>query len=198
MCKLWLDDLREMPSSFDVWCKTSAEALEILEKHPYPVSAISFDHDLGGEDTGYRVAQWIERAAHDHAVQRMGWRVHSANPVGKQNIEMAMYKAEHFWDEMDLKFMRLRNDWHHNTRFMSSAMRMAEDENHKAIVAMGRPIVGKILRYIHDSPDHLFIALREILGDGPEIPEHERGRVHNMCDLWYAWGRKQGYVHEVL
>jgi hypothetical protein len=74
----------------------------------------------------------------------------------------------------------------------------AENWHHQCIVAMGKPVVGKILRHIHSTPDHLFIALHQILGDGPEIPEAERGRVHNMCDLWYKWGRSKGYVHEVL
>ena len=65
---------------------------------------ISFDHDLGKpymnvqEVTGYDVAKVIEGLAHMNVMARIKWGVHSANPVGRKNIELAMVSAERFWD----------------------------------------------------------------------------------------------------
>jgi hypothetical protein len=140
----------------------------------------------------------IEQAAHDMKVQRMGWRVHSANPVGRKNISQAMWNAEKFWNEMDRQFLKLLQEWNDETGMLSNIGRAAEHPAHAAMVAMGKPIVGMMLRKIHAQPNHLFLALHQILGDGPEIPKGEYGRVRNCCDLWYEWGRSKGYIHEVL
>lgn len=86
-----------MPVEFDVHFKTPSEAIEALERGG--VTFISFDHDLGGDLTGYTVAEWIERAAFSGTLSPLGWTVHSANPVGAENIRRAMKNAERFWDE---------------------------------------------------------------------------------------------------
>ena len=98
--KLWLDDLREMPPGFDLHVKTAAAAIIFLETGE--VTKISFDHDLGPdgiEYTGYYVALWIEMAAHTGRIPPLEWVVHSANPPGRKNIEMAMRKADAYWEE---------------------------------------------------------------------------------------------------
>lgn len=99
--RLYLDDLRDMPPSFDHCARTASEALALLRTGR--VSFLSFDHDLGTEETGYTVASWIERAAFDGTLARLGWAVHSANPVGRANIEIAMRNAERFWDQRDAR-----------------------------------------------------------------------------------------------
>jgi hypothetical protein len=94
--RLWLDDIREMPNSFDVWAKTANEAIEHLKDGN--VGFISFDHDLGeGAGTGYDVAVWIEEKAFRKEIGPMGWQIHSANTVGKIKIGMAMMNAEKYW-----------------------------------------------------------------------------------------------------
>ncbi|MBY0227710.1 MAG: hypothetical protein K2W96_00380 [Gemmataceae bacterium] len=94
--RLYLDDVRDMPPGFDHCARTAAEALDLLRTGR--VAFLSFDHDLGTEETGYTVASWIERAAFDGTLPRLGWAVHSANPVGRANIEAAMRNADRFWD----------------------------------------------------------------------------------------------------
>lgn len=93
--RIWLDDVRPMPEGFDVWCKTAEHALSVIAvtKTDY----ISFDHDLGTELTGYDVAKWIEERVFSGWNLYMEYDIHSANPVGRKNIEMAMKSAERFW-----------------------------------------------------------------------------------------------------
>ena len=93
--KLWLDDIRTPPDDSWTWAKTYDEALEYITKNV--VSEISFDHDLGAEQTGYSVAKAIEHHAYYGIVSRMVWHIHSANPVGRRNIEQAMQSADRFW-----------------------------------------------------------------------------------------------------
>ena len=93
--KLWLDDVRAMPHDFDLWAISYDEAIDYLNKNN--ITYISFDHDLGGGKTGYDLACVIEHGAHSGKFNRIGWDVHSANPVGKRNIEKAMTSAERWW-----------------------------------------------------------------------------------------------------
>jgi hypothetical protein len=108
--RLWLDDERDpshwSPSSFFgikwTWVKTAKEAVELLRTGK--VFEISFDHDLGEEQdpiyfNGYSVAQFIEQEAFYGTLDRIKWDVHSANPVGRKNIEACMQQADKFWAE---------------------------------------------------------------------------------------------------
>jgi hypothetical protein len=97
MTSLWLDDVRPCPSHFSLLAKTAKQAIHFISSGW--VSLISFDHDLGPEEagTGYDVAKFIEKAAHEGTLNPISWEIHSANPVGRQNIEAAMLAAERYW-----------------------------------------------------------------------------------------------------
>lgn len=84
--KLWIDDLRN-PKDFIrdadewTWAKDSFEAIAYLKKAMLkyiPVEAVSFDHDLGGDDTTRPVVLWM--------CENDFWPdvcyVHSSNPPG--------------------------------------------------------------------------------------------------------------------
>lgn len=79
MTKLWIDDLRPAPDGWH-WVKSSHEALEYLEKNHETVTHVSFDHDLGGDDTSRPVALWL--AEHDRFPAYV--YIHTANVVGKK------------------------------------------------------------------------------------------------------------------
>ena len=101
--KVWLDDLRPMPSAFYVHARTATEAIRLLATGG--VTEISLDHDLGEEDngTGYEVARWIEEAAfrwgrgEDGGLPPVKWAIHSQNPVGLGKMTQALRNAERFW-----------------------------------------------------------------------------------------------------
>lgn len=99
--KIWIDDIRTPPSKGWIWVKTSSSALDVLDKNRNQIEMISFDHDLGGEDTAYVVANWIEAEASTGRFTRIKWQVHSMNVVGRQRISAAMKSAERFWDGKD-------------------------------------------------------------------------------------------------
>lgn len=90
---LYLDDLRRPPAGATL-CRTAEHAIAVLESGK--VTCISFDHDLGTELTGYSVAKWIEERVAEGKMPMPDWRIHSANPVGRKNIQAAMESAARF------------------------------------------------------------------------------------------------------
>ena len=91
--KLYVDDLRDLPESYgSEWtiARSFHEAifkLEILE-----FEELSLDHDIASfygsrEMTGYDIALWLAQRKHDGLYVPPKIYVHSANPVGIENIE---------------------------------------------------------------------------------------------------------------
>lgn len=109
--KIWLDDERPMPKGFNYHCKSASEAICLLRE--YNVDLISLDHDLGDNPftwsevysqfkptgCGYDVAKAIEKGAYAGNIKKVKWRIHSANPVGSENMKKALENADKFWDE---------------------------------------------------------------------------------------------------
>jgi hypothetical protein len=87
--KLYIDDLRDPPSPCWEIARTSAQAIALLETRGCP-SMISFDHDLGGDDTAMVVVKRLIKMDLDAGGRfipgHFTFTVHSANPVGRDNI----------------------------------------------------------------------------------------------------------------
>ena len=94
--KIWLDDIRKPPIGWE-WVKTVAETRRYLELYR-PITEISLDHDLGeNQQTGYDLIKWLEKKVMTEGYRPFPKiRVHSANPVGKKNIEAAVKRIEEY------------------------------------------------------------------------------------------------------
>lgn len=109
--RVWLDDERPMPKEYNVHVKSACEAIKMIKEGQ--VGEISLDHDLGEETTttrwsdrfnrflavgtGYDVAKFLEEGAYTKTVRPIVWNIHSANPVGRDNMEMALKNADKYW-----------------------------------------------------------------------------------------------------
>lgn len=83
--KLWVDDLRPAPEGWR-WAKNSETALAALalwQSLGCVPDEISFDHDLGDDDTTRPVVLWLA----EHGTWPKVCRVHTANPVGREWLE---------------------------------------------------------------------------------------------------------------
>lgn len=83
MTKLWIDDLRTPPGNDWLWATSSSEAIFLLSTVS-DIIEISFDHDLGGDDTTRPVVLWLCENPDkwpDYCV------VHSMNPIGRTWLE---------------------------------------------------------------------------------------------------------------
>lgn len=89
--KLSIDDIRPCPNGFDI-VRSSDEAIKYIEENGIP-SCISFDHDLGGDDTSMRVVNYIIDGVLDGKYEfpeDFIFFVHSDNPVGSENIKRSL------------------------------------------------------------------------------------------------------------
>lgn len=88
--KIYLDDERPTPEG---WHRTftAQETIELLETGV--VTHLSLDHDLGAPEagTGYDVVCWIEQQTHEGEFIPPVMTIHSANPVGRKNMQMAIH-----------------------------------------------------------------------------------------------------------
>jgi len=89
--KLYLDDIRNPKNDIGTWviARDFAQAVDIVCKFG-PPDFCSFDHDLGTDSqTGYDFAKWLIERDMDYndLSENFDFNVHSANPVGKENIE---------------------------------------------------------------------------------------------------------------
>lgn len=91
MIKLYIDDIRNPPTDDYVVVRSYAEAVGWLRKNGCP-QYISFDHDLGDENelSGFDIAKWMVNMDLNQKgmfiPQDFVYNVHSANPVGANNI----------------------------------------------------------------------------------------------------------------
>lgn len=87
---LFIDDLRDSPGVEWVVARSSSEAISLLKDRGCP-ARISFDHDLGGDDTAMVVAKWLIETdlncSGRFLPDKFEFSVHSANPVGAANIQ---------------------------------------------------------------------------------------------------------------
>jgi hypothetical protein len=96
--RVWVDDVRPKPDDYDVWIKDPDVAIRTLRT--CGVTHLSLDHDLGDDvKTGYDIAKFIEEAAYKKILAPLEVVVHSANPVGRRNIERALERARLFWQD---------------------------------------------------------------------------------------------------
>lgn len=88
--KLFIDDIRNK----DGWeiARSSLEAISFIKANGIP-SVISFDHDLGGDDTSMVFINEMITLVLDAELKlpsNFSYIVHSANPVGAENIKSKM------------------------------------------------------------------------------------------------------------
>lgn len=84
---LFIDDER-FPAGYRNWtiARTSSEAIALVEARGMP-GFVSFDHDLGGEDTSMVFLRWLAEHAMDNGLTfNFDYFVHSQNPIGAANI----------------------------------------------------------------------------------------------------------------
>lgn len=101
--KYWVDDIRPAPEGW-TWLQTVDQAAVYITLYADSVEAISLDHDLGSlEASGYDIACMIECLVRDGSMGRIKLTSHSANPVGKKNIEAVAKAIERYLDESDTR-----------------------------------------------------------------------------------------------
>jgi hypothetical protein len=90
--KLYIDDLRTPKTDGWVIARSSQEAILLIREKGFP-NYISFDFDLGGEDTAFLVVKSFIDPILDGVLkfpENFEYNVHSANPIGAEKIRGMM------------------------------------------------------------------------------------------------------------
>lgn len=92
MAKLWVDDERPAPGEGWVTVKTSSAAIRAInapDKYTGDVEfweEISLDHDLGGDDTGFKVLDHLIAHGQEYGLWPAVLTIHTANPPARQRM----------------------------------------------------------------------------------------------------------------
>jgi hypothetical protein len=100
LLRVFVDDTRTPPSDSWILANNFDEAIEFLRTRD--VVELSLDHDLGYDSkSGYEICKWMV----EHDVWPRYVRVHTANPVGRENMVQLLnhYKPE--FVEVSIYFM---------------------------------------------------------------------------------------------
>ena len=98
---MFLDDdmvYRHPPENGKLWIRVQStdEAIKLVKEKGWP-EHISFDHDLGENDTSMIFIRWmIEVLLDTGSSLPFTYTVHSANPVGFQNITALLLAYKNF------------------------------------------------------------------------------------------------------
>lgn len=88
--KLYIDDLREPESDGYIVVRSSSAAIDMMCEFGCP-EFISFDHDLGGDDTAMIIIKWMIELDLDKGGEfipkNFDYHIHSANPVGAKDMK---------------------------------------------------------------------------------------------------------------
>ena len=95
MTKLYLDDVRHCPNGYTL-VRNVKEFKDYINTNGVP-ELISFDHDLGGDETAMQCIHWLIK--NDYCIK--DYKIHSANPVGRANIEGLITSWKKFKGEIE-------------------------------------------------------------------------------------------------
>lgn len=90
--KLFIDDIRNPPDDSWIVTRDIKSTIDFLSNNGIP-DVISFDHDLGGDETSIAIINYIiEEILDDNLClpKDFVYYIHSANPVGSENIKSKM------------------------------------------------------------------------------------------------------------
>ena len=96
--KLYLDDVRNPKSEGWTIVRNYDEFVNYITDNGLP-EEISFDHDLGEDPnktvkSGYDCAKWLCEYCWGNGIPIPSWNIHSANPVGRDNIAAVLQNFE--------------------------------------------------------------------------------------------------------
>lgn len=95
-------------------------------------------------------------------------------------------------DSVQEEFDVLASQWHKETRYWSSATKMAMHPAYQGIIALGRAAVPLILRDLERTRSHWLWALY-ILSKRQD-PAPDEATFDKAVDAWLEWGRRQGLL----
>lgn len=106
--KLWVDDERPAPDGF-VRAETSNNAilfLAVSANSGFYWDEVSLDHDLGGDDTGMKVLDWMI----EYKVWPTELTIHTSNPPARKQMLAAANAEAPEWVKISVIYDHLNKE----------------------------------------------------------------------------------------
>jgi len=98
---------------------------------------------------------------------------------------------------IEQQFNEWARTWRNEMGPVSSVSKMCDHPAYRNIVQMGPTALPLIFHSLALFPNHWFLALLEIVGHSPILPEH-RGKIDEMAQDWLKWADEHGYDYGKL
>lgn len=107
-----------------------------------------------------------------------------SNPTTLNHLS-TVQESHYFGLLLRINFYDHVRKWEHSIRFYSSPNQIVQDEDFKAIVKMGEPVIPLIVHEIERQPSFLVWALNLILGF--KISDSSDTTIPEACKLWVKY-----------
>ena len=95
---------------------------------------------------------------------------------------------------LEKRFQKLKNQWKIETINMSNMSDIYENKHYQEIIKLGKSVVPLIFAELQKEYNHWFEALRQILGEYPDIPEKSRGKIQEITDILINYAQKHNLL----
>lgn len=111
--KIWLDDERSIPDSEWTLARSSRMAIELMRRWQEGYAShqgyvrldeVSLDHDLGGDDTGFIVLNWMV----EHNVWPRELTIHTSNRPARERMLATANSEAPDWVQISVIYDHLR------------------------------------------------------------------------------------------
>jgi hypothetical protein len=118
-----------------------------------------------------------------------------AQPLNPEDIHPVLQRQELSCasqkDKLEEEFQALAKQWRKETRYMSSANKMAMHPAYQRIISMGKDAIPLILRDLQQTRSHWLWALHIL---AKEDPAPENATFDQAVDAWLDWGKQHKYL----
>lgn len=94
-------------------------------------------------------------------------------------------------------FKKLSEQWHNDTKYMSSINKKTQHPAYQEIIDMGFMMIPLILEEMKQGKGLWFSALKTISGEDP-VPVSSKGNIQQMTQAWLNWGKEKGLIDNVV
>jgi len=133
------------------------------------------------------------RFDHYNDLRQLEWtRREPIRPWPREKADLPRYEVTREHRQVELIFRLAVEEWHRQSKHLSSIRRMLALPSYRRVIALGPPAIPLVLRELEERPSFWFPALRELTGENDVAKDKD---FWSAREAWIAWGRANGYLH---
>ena len=154
-------------------------------------------HSSSSEESRYKTREYLTAVPETHSPLVIRRDLSSGNghhgaQYSRQNCyaTASKYRSAVCSEALRQLFGVLRDQWRHDTRFVSSTTQINDHPAYRRIIALGAPMTPLIIEDLRKETDHWFHALRSITGHTPDV--EQPASMKALRSAWLRWADERG------